>query len=129
VLSFKAGSMSRFVGRFQGKRTFARRIYEFTPFCNGPDEVKSPELIVTPLGSRFCPWSTLRPPHDAIRGNGELDRRGPSDDGHWACSGFTSSTVPATGLRALSGDSHVNSSLRARPITASSHLECKFATL
>jgi hypothetical protein len=27
-----------------------------------------------------------------------LDTRGSSDDGHWACNGFTSSTVPATGL-------------------------------
>jgi len=26
-------------------------------------------MIVTSLGSRFCPWSTLRPPHDAIEGN------------------------------------------------------------
>jgi hypothetical protein len=30
-----------------------------------------------------------------------LDTRGSSDDGHWACNGFTSSTVPATGLRAI----------------------------
>ena len=29
-----------------------------------------------------------------------LDTRGSSDDGHWACNGFTASTVPATGLRA-----------------------------
>jgi hypothetical protein len=27
--------------------------------------------------------------------------RGSSDDGHWPCNGFTSSTVPATGLRAV----------------------------
>jgi hypothetical protein len=26
---------------------------------------------------------------------------GSSDDGHWACNGFTASTVPATGLRAV----------------------------
>src|SRR6516165_7748327 len=26
---------------------------------------------------------------------------GSSDDGHWPCNGFTSSTVPATGLRAV----------------------------
>ena len=24
-----------------------------------------------------------------------------SDDGHWPCNGFTASTVPATGLRAV----------------------------
>src|SRR5262249_20200473 len=30
-----------------------------------------------------------------------LDTRGSSDDGHWPCNGFTSSTVPATGLRAI----------------------------
>src|SRR5262245_10213445 len=30
-----------------------------------------------------------------------LDTRGSSDDGHWPCNGFTSSTVPATGLRAV----------------------------
>src|SRR5262249_40358499 len=29
------------------------------------------------------------------------DTRGSSDDGHWACNGFTSSTVPATGLPAV----------------------------
>jgi hypothetical protein len=44
------------------------RVNEYTPFCNGPGEVKSPRVIVTPLGSRFCPWSALRPPHDAVRG-------------------------------------------------------------
>jgi hypothetical protein len=27
--------------------------------------------------------------------------RSSSDDGHWACNGFTSSTVSATGLRAV----------------------------
>ena len=33
---------------------------------------------------------------------GHLTRaRGSSDDGHWACNGFTASTVPATGLRAV----------------------------
>src|SRR5262245_66372962 len=30
-----------------------------------------------------------------------LDTRGSSDDGHWPCNGFTSSTVSATGLRAV----------------------------
>jgi hypothetical protein len=30
-----------------------------TPFCNGPVDVKCPHVIVTPPGSRFCPWSTL----------------------------------------------------------------------
>jgi hypothetical protein len=45
-------------------------IYEYTPFCNGPDEVK-PLMIVTSPSSSFCPWSTLRPPHYAVRGSGE----------------------------------------------------------
>src|SRR5215471_14995277 len=45
-------------------------IHEYTPFCNGPVDVNcSP--IVTPPSSRFCPWSTLRPPHRAVRGSGE----------------------------------------------------------
>src|ERR1700756_3886063 len=30
-----------------------------------------------------------------------LDTRGSSHDAHWACNGFTASTVPATGLRAV----------------------------
>jgi len=57
------------------KRTLAQprlqsRIYEYTPFCNGPVDVNcSP--IVTPPSSRFCPWSAPRPPHYAVRGSGE----------------------------------------------------------
>src|SRR5215468_5455313 len=51
------------------KRT--SRIYEYTPFCNGPGDVKSPRVIVTPPSSRFCPWLALRPPHYAVRRNGE----------------------------------------------------------
>src|SRR5262249_6244050 len=47
------------------------RFYEYTPFCNGPGDVKSPRVIVTPPSSRFCPWSALRPPHYAVRRNGE----------------------------------------------------------
>src|SRR5262249_16431427 len=50
-------------------RTIA--IYEYTPSCNGPGDVKSPRVIVTSPSSRFCPWSTLRPPHCAVRGSGE----------------------------------------------------------
>jgi hypothetical protein len=56
--------------------------YEYTAFCNGPSDVKSPRVIVASPSSRFCPWSTLRPPHCA--------------DGHRACNGFIASTVPAT---------------------------------
>ena len=41
---------------FGAKRTLVdrppQRIYEFAPFCNGPDEVKS-RVIVTPPSSRF----------------------------------------------------------------------------
>jgi len=32
---------------------------------------------------------------------GTPDTRGSSDDGHWSCGGFASSTVSATGLRAV----------------------------
>ena len=68
------------------KRTSDLRVNEYTPFCNGPGDVKSPRVIVASPSSRFCPWSTLRPPHCAVR----LDTRGSSDDGHWACNGFCS---------------------------------------
>jgi hypothetical protein len=44
---------------------------EYTPFCNGPGDVKSPRVIVASPSSRFCPWSTLRSPHCALRGSGE----------------------------------------------------------
>ena len=46
------------------------RANEYTPFCNGPVDVKRP-LIVTSPSSCFCPWSTPKPPHDAVRGSGE----------------------------------------------------------
>src|SRR5262249_32460236 len=46
-------------------------VYEYTPFCNGPGDVKSPRVIVTPPSSRFCPWAAPRPPHYAVRRNGE----------------------------------------------------------
>src|SRR5262245_35519468 len=49
----------------------SRPFNEYTPFCNGPGDVKFPRVIVTPPSSRFCPWSTLRPPHCAVRGSGE----------------------------------------------------------
>src|SRR5262249_15819848 len=34
--------------------------HEYTAFCNGPGDVKSPRVIVTPPSSRFCPWSAPR---------------------------------------------------------------------
>jgi hypothetical protein len=49
----------------------AQRVNEYTAFCNGPGDVKSPRVIVASPSSRFCPWSTLRPPHCAVRGSGE----------------------------------------------------------
>ena len=55
---------------FGAKRTLSQT-YEYTSFCNGPGDVKSPRVIVSPPSSRFCPWSTLRPPHCAVRGSGE----------------------------------------------------------
>ena len=36
-----------------------------------------------------------------LEGAASLVSRGPSDDGHWAHNGFTASTVPTTGLRAV----------------------------
>src|SRR5215472_4922258 len=47
------------------------RVNEYTAFCNGPGDVKFPRVIVTPPSSRFCPWSAPRPPHYAVRRNGE----------------------------------------------------------
>src|SRR5262249_45499159 len=47
------------------------RVNEYAPFCNGPGDVKSPRVIVTPPSSCFCPWLALRPPHYAVRRNGE----------------------------------------------------------
>src|SRR5262245_61739139 len=47
------------------------RVNEYTLFCNGPGDVKFPRVIVTPPSSRFCPWSAPRPPHYAVRRNGE----------------------------------------------------------
>src|SRR5215831_13285512 len=44
---------------------------EYAAFCNGPGDVKSPRVIVTLPSSRFCPWSAPRPPHYAVRRNGE----------------------------------------------------------
>src|SRR5262249_48887486 len=87
-------------GHWSG-RCHQSRFYEYTPFCNGPGDVKSPRVIVPPPSSRFCPWLALRPPHYAVRGTVSLSKRGSSDDGHWACNGFTSSAVSATGLRAV----------------------------
>src|SRR5215472_15163829 len=70
------GEMSSYLSAFGGKADISRRlatitIYEYTPFCNGPGDVKSPRVIVTPPSSRFCPWLALRPPHYAVRRNGE----------------------------------------------------------
>jgi hypothetical protein len=64
------------LGRYRGKADIAfvasrRRVYGYTAFCNGPGDVKSPRVIVTPPSSRFCPWSASRPPHYAVRRNGE----------------------------------------------------------
>jgi len=66
-------SMSAFGGKSDIKLPIAEqsRFYGYTPFCNGPGGVKSPRVIVTPPSSRFCPWSALRPPHYAVRRNGE----------------------------------------------------------
>src|SRR5262249_20111067 len=45
--------------------------YEYTPFCNGPGDVKSPRVTVAPPSSCFGPWLALGPPHYAVRRNGE----------------------------------------------------------
>src|SRR5215475_4559679 len=54
-----------------GRRLKPASTYECTAFCNGPGDVKFPRVIVTPPSSRFCPWSAPRPPHYAVRRNGE----------------------------------------------------------
>jgi hypothetical protein len=46
--------MSAFGGRADVSHAV---FYEYTPFCNGPDDVKPPEYV-TPPSSCFCPWST-----------------------------------------------------------------------
>src|SRR6516162_2916853 len=52
------------------KADTAGRFYEYTSFfCNGPGDVKSPRVIVTPPSSRFCPWSAPRPPYHLIPGS------------------------------------------------------------
>ena len=65
--------MSAFPTLLGVERTLAGQpLYEYTAFfCNGPGDVKSPRVIVTPPSSRFCPWSAPRPPHYAVRRNGE----------------------------------------------------------
>src|SRR5947207_14716186 len=56
--------MSAFPTLLGVERTSAGQLlYEYTAFCNGPGDVKSPRVIVTPPSSRFCPWSASRPPH------------------------------------------------------------------
>src|SRR5262249_34906080 len=47
------------------------RFMSTRPSVMGPGDVKSPRVIVTPPSSRFCPWSAPRPPHYAVRRNGE----------------------------------------------------------
>jgi hypothetical protein len=64
--------MSAFPTLLGVERTLAGQpLYEYTAFCNGPGDVKFPRVIVTPPSSRFCPWSAPRPPHYAVRRNGE----------------------------------------------------------
>src|SRR5215510_11009504 len=60
-----------FLDKLSDKRRSDLRVNEYTAFCNGPGDVKSPRVIVTPPSSRFCPWSAPRPPHYAVRRNGE----------------------------------------------------------
>ena len=64
-------------------RRYGLRFYEFAPFGNGPDEVKSPVWSSRRRCWTFVRGRALRPPHYAVRGTG-LDTRGSSDDGHWA---------------------------------------------
>src|SRR5262245_56732182 len=54
------------------KRTSDLRVLMSTrPSVMGPGDVKPPRVIVTPPSSRFCPWLAPRPPHYAVRRNGE----------------------------------------------------------
>ena len=72
--------MSRHIASFRAAHQFGRiwseadinhRAGFYTPFCNGPGDVKSPQVIIASPSSRFCPWSKLRPPHCAVRGSGK----------------------------------------------------------
>src|SRR5215470_5242844 len=66
-----------FLDKLSDKQRCDLRVSEYTAFCNGPGDVKSPRVIVTPPSSRFCPWSAPRPPHYAVRRNGEPSVMGP----------------------------------------------------
>src|SRR5262249_35918218 len=78
------------------------RVNEYTAFCNGPGDVKSPRVMsraeLTLLSVVGAEAATLCCQKER---SAYLDWRGWSDDGHWPCNGFTSSTVSATGLRAV----------------------------
>src|SRR5262249_33971336 len=56
------------------KRTLEARVVAGTLMSTRPSVMgpmrSSPPVIVTPPSSRFCPWSALRLPHDAIRESG-----------------------------------------------------------
>lgn len=58
-------------------------------FCNGPLLVKSLRVIITPLGSCFCPWSAPRLPHHAIS---SLSRQVNLSLGRVICRSFNSTT-------------------------------------
>jgi len=59
------------------KRTLIRSLSPIRDFMStrpsvmGPVMSSLPRVIVASPSSRFCPWSTLRPPHCAVRGSGE----------------------------------------------------------
>ena len=59
------------IGCISSEADINHRAGFYTPFCNGPGDVKSPQVIIASPNSRFCPWSKLRPPHCAVRGSGE----------------------------------------------------------
>lgn len=49
------------------RRPLSSKILPKSCFCNGPLSVKSLGMIISSLGSCFCPWSARRLPHYAIR--------------------------------------------------------------
>jgi hypothetical protein len=60
-----------------------------------PSERRAAELMLLSVVDALAATSCCQRERRAYLGT-----RGSSDDGHWACNGFTGSTVPATGLRA-----------------------------
>lgn len=81
-----------------GKKTMEGK-FSKKCFCNGPLFVKSLSTKISSPGSCFCPWSTRRPPHHAIRSEpaGQSRRRD--------CLGITALLTTLPGSRPGDGTS------------------------